>query len=149
MTADDLAATLEISCTNRGGGGFLQPSALSYTCDYGKDEGNRLSGVVIDAGDGSTVMVVDEAGVIDGAVGPINVLTNSFTSAGGDGYDAFGAAEKVKLTAGGGEQIYYERSLREYLESFPAGDDGVARVPADDARYADEEGDGRITLIEG
>lgn len=149
MTAEDLATTLEISCANRGGGGFLQPSALSYTCDYGNDEGSRLRSVVIDVGDGSSVTVVDEAGAVEGGVGPINVLTNSFTSDGGDGYDAFGAADKVKLLADGGEQIYYERSLREYLESFPAGDDGVARVPADDARYADEEGDGRITLIDG
>lgn len=59
-----------------------------------------------------------------------------------------GSWSTTKLLADAGEQIFYERAFREYLESFPAGDDGVARVTTDDVRYADELGDGRITLID-
>ncbi len=141
LAVADLAAVLELSCTGRGGGAFLQPAALSYTCDYTKDEGSRLSDVAIDAGDGTSVTIVDSSGSVDGSVASIDVITNSFTAGGGDGYDSLGAAESVKLVADGGEQVYYERALREYLESFTAGDEGVPLVPADDPRYAEEEGE--------
>lgn len=149
LSAEDLAGILETSCTNRGSGGFLQPAGLSYTCDYTQEEGSRLSDVAIGSGDGVSATLLDASGAVDSSVGPIDVITNSFTAGGGDGYDAFAAAEAAKLVAEGGEQVYYERALREYLESFPPGSDGVPVVSADDARYADEEGDGRITLIDG
>ena len=43
------------------------------------------------------------------------------TGDGGDGYEAFGAAEKVTLRADDDAQITYERAFREFLESFAAG----------------------------
>jgi hypothetical protein len=148
LSAEDLAATLQVACESRGGGGFMQPAAISYTCDY-TGESIALRDVVIDAGDGSSVTLVDSEGVVDASVGPIDVITNSFTARGGDGYDAFGAAEKVSLRSDDDAQIHYERSFREYLQSFPAGEDGVPVISADNAAYANEMGDGRITLIDG
>jgi hypothetical protein len=93
--------------------------------------------------------VVDAEGVVDISVGPVDVITNSFTAGGGDGYEAFAAAENVTLRADDDAQITYERAFREYLESFPAGEDGVPVIGADDPAYAEELGDGRITLIDG
>jgi 5'-nucleotidase len=147
LTAEDFAATLQTACENRGGGGFMQASGVSYTCDY-TGESVVLRDVVVDAGDGSTVTVVDAEGVVDTTVGPVDVITNSFTGDGGDGYEAFGAADKVTLRADDDAQITYERAFREYLESFPAGEDGVPVIGADDPAYAQELSDGRITLID-
>ncbi|MGD8486437.1 MAG: 5'-nucleotidase C-terminal domain-containing protein [Chloroflexota bacterium] len=148
LSAEDFAATLQIACENRGGGGFMQASGVSYTCDY-TGESVALRDAVIDAGDGTTVTVVDAEGVVDTSVGPVDVITNSFTAGGGDGYEAFAAAENVTLRADDDAQITYERAFREYLESFPAGEDGVPVIGADDPAYAEELGDGRITLIDG
>jgi len=149
LSAEDLAATLQTACENRGGGGFMQASAISYTCDYTAAEGVALRDVVIDAGDGSSVTLVDAEGNVDPSVAPVDVISNSFTAAGGDGYDALGAADKVKLIADDGSQVYYERAFREYLEALPVGADGIPLVSADDPRYADELSDGRITLVDG
>ena len=52
---------------------------------------------------------------------PIAVITNSFTAGGGDGYDAFGAAENVSLRADDDSQIRYERAFREFPAALPAG----------------------------
>ncbi len=148
LSAEDFAASLQTSCESRGGGGFLQASGVSYTCDYSGDA-IALRDVIIDAGDGTTVTVVDGEGAVDASVGTIDVITNSFTASGGDGYEAFGAADNISLRAGDDSQITYERAFREFLESFPAGEDGVPVIPADDPAYANETGDGRITLIDG
>ena len=157
LTAEDFAATLQTACENRGGGGFMQAAGVSYTCDYSAaeaDDEGVVSGIVmrdavIDAGDGTTVTVVDSEGVVDTEVGTIDVITNSFTAGGGDGYDAFGAAENVSLRADDDSQIRYERAFREFLEAQPAGDDGIPVLGADDPVYAEELSDGRITLIDG
>jgi 5'-nucleotidase len=148
LSAEDFAATLQTACENRGGGGFMQASGVSYTCDY-TGEAVVLSDVVIETGDGGTVTVVDGDGAVDTSIGPVDVITNSFTAGGGDGYEAFAAAENVTLRAGDDAQITYERAFREYLEAFPAGEDGVPVIPADDPAYGNETGDGRITLIDG
>ena len=156
LTAEDFATTLQTACENRGGGGFMQAAGVSYTCDYSAaevDEEGSASGIVlrdavIDTGDGSTVTVVDSDGVVDTEIGTVDVITNSFTAGGGDGYDAFGAAESVSLRADDDSQIHYERAFREYLEALPAGDDGIPVLGADDPVYAEELSDGRITLID-
>jgi hypothetical protein len=75
-------------------------------------------------------------GNVDPSVALVDVISNSFTAAGGEGYDAFGAADEVKLMADDGSQVYYEGALREYLEVLPAGADGIPLVRADDQRYA-------------
>jgi 5'-nucleotidase len=147
LTVEDFAATLQTACESRGGGGFMQAAAVSYTCDYTGD-GPVLRDVTIDAGDGTTVTVVDADGVVDTSVGPIDVITNSFTAGGGDGYEAFGAADNVTLRADDDGQVTYERAFREFLASLPAGDDGVPVISADIEAYANEQGDGRITLID-
>ena len=74
-------------------------------------------------------------------------MTNSFTAAGGDGYEVLGAHPNTKLVDTEGGQVFYERALREYLESFAAGPEGIAHIPADDARYSTETGEGRITIV--
>jgi len=148
LSAEDFAATLLNACENRGGGGFMQASAISYTCDY-SGESVVLRDAVIDAGDGTMVTVVDGDGNVDTSVGSVDVITNSFTAGGGDGYDAFGAAEKISLRSDDDAQVHYERSFREFLEALPAGEDGIPVISADDPVYADELSDGRITLIEG
>ena len=147
LTAEDFAATLQTACESRGGGGFMQASGVSFTCDYSGDA-VVLRDVVIEAGDGTSVTVVDGEGMVNADVGSVDVITNSFTAGGGDGYDAFGAAESVSLRADDDSQIHYERAFREYLASLPAGDDGVPVINADDPVYANELSDGRITLID-
>jgi 2',3'-cyclic-nucleotide 2'-phosphodiesterase / 3'-nucleotidase / 5'-nucleotidase len=149
LAAEDFAAALRTSCESRGGGGFLQVSGVSLTCDYSVPGEVALRDVVIEAGDGSSVTLVDGQGNVDGSVGPIDVVTNNFTADGGDGYETFVPADKVTLRADDDAQITYERALREYLESFPAGEDGIPVISGDDAAYANELSDGRITLIEG
>jgi 2',3'-cyclic-nucleotide 2'-phosphodiesterase / 3'-nucleotidase / 5'-nucleotidase len=149
LAPEDFATALQTSCESRGGGGFLQVAGVSLTCDYSVPEEVVLRDVVIDTGDGSSVTLVDAEGNVDGSVGPIDVVTNNFTADGGDGYETFMPADKVTLRAGDDAQITYERAFREYLESFPAGEDGIPVISADDAVYADELSDGRITLIEG
>jgi 5'-nucleotidase len=156
LSADDFAATLQTACENRGGGGFMQASGVSYTCDYSAavvDDEGAVSGIVvrdavIDTGDGTTVAVIDSEGTVDGSIGPVDVITNSFTAGGGDGYEAFGAAENVALRSDDDAQVHYERAFREYLAGLPAGQDGVPVISADDPVYADEMSDGRITLID-
>jgi 2',3'-cyclic-nucleotide 2'-phosphodiesterase (5'-nucleotidase family) len=125
----------------------MQAAGVSYTCDY-SGESVVVRDAVIDAGDGSSVTVIDAEGAVDAAVGPIDVVTNSFTAGGGDGYEAFGAAENVALRADDDAQIHYERAFREFLEGLPAGDDGIPVISAADPVYADELSDGRITLID-
>lgn len=148
LSAEDFVATLQTACESRGGGGFMQASGVSYTCDY-TGETPVVLDAAIDAGDGTAVSVVDSEGVMNPDLGTVDVITNSFTASGGDGYDAFGAAESVALRADDDSQIHYERALREFLESQPAGDDGIPVLSADDPAYAEEMGDGRITLIDG
>jgi 2',3'-cyclic-nucleotide 2'-phosphodiesterase (5'-nucleotidase family) len=147
LSAEDFAASLQTACESRGGGGFMQASGVSYTCDYTGDT-VMLRDVAIDTGDGGAVTLVDADGTVDTSVGPVDVVTNSFTASGGDGYEAFGAADSVTLRADDDSQVLYERAFREYLEGFPPGEDGVPVISADDPAYANELGDGRITLID-
>jgi hypothetical protein len=93
------------------------------------------------------VTVVDAEGVVDESVGPIALVTNSFTAGGGDGYEVLGAHPATRLVDTEGGTVFYERALREYLASFPAGPEGIAHIPASDARYAAETGEGRITIV--
>jgi len=147
LSAEDFAASLQTACESRGGGGFMQASGVSYTCDYTGDT-VMLRDVAIDTGDDGAVTLVDADGTVDTSVGPVDVVTNSFTASGGDGYEAFGAADSVTLRADDDSQVLYERAFREYLEGFPPGEDGVPVISADDPAYANELGDGRITLID-
>ena len=150
LSATDLRDTLELSCASVGGGGFLQVSALRYTCDLGADPGSQARDVVIlgpDPGPEDDVSVIDAEGVVDESVGPIDVVTNSFTAAGGDGYEVLSAHPSTKLVDTDGDQVFYEAALRAYLESFAAGPDGIAHIPPNDARYAVATGEGRITIV--
>ena len=150
LSATDLRDTLELSCASVGGGGFLQVSALRYTCDLTAEPGSQARDVVVlgpDPGPEDDVTVVDAEGVVDESVGPIAVVTNSFTAGGGDGFEVLGAHPATRLIDTEGGTVFYERALREYLESFPAGPEGIAHVPADDARYSAETGEGRITIV--
>ena len=80
----------------------------------------------------------------------IRVITNHFTAAGGDGYEVLAGKTPTTLVNDASEPVYYEQAFREYLESFPvAGEPGLPNIPASDARYATETGEGRITVIGG
>jgi hypothetical protein len=85
--------------------------------------------------------------VVDESLDPIALVTNSFTAGGGDGYDVLGAQPATRLVDTEGGTVFYERALRDHLESFPAGPEGTAHIPADDSRYSAETGEGRITVI--
>jgi hypothetical protein len=152
LSPTDLRDAIELSCASVGGGGFLQVSALRYTCDLGAEPGSQAQDVVVlgpEPGPEDDVTVVDADGVVDESAGPIDVVTNSFTAAGGDGYEVLGAHASTKLVDTEGGQVFYERALREYLESFGVGPGGIAHIPADDARHTDEAGEGRILIVAG
>jgi 5'-nucleotidase len=149
LAASDLRDVLELSCASLGGGGFLQVSALHHTCDLGEALGSRVRDVVVtgpDPGPGDDVTVVDAEGVVDASSRPISLVTNSFSAAGGDGYEILASLPSLKFVDAGGGQVFDERALRESLASFPPAD-GIARIPADDPRYASETGEGRIVIV--
>jgi 5'-nucleotidase len=150
IDAAELKTILERSCEAVGGGGFLQVAALAYSCDMTQEVGSRVRSVTYTAGTADAaddVAIVDDAGTALEA-GPFRVVTNQFTANGGDDYPTFAEATKTKLVTKKGTQIFYEQALREYLASFPeAGDPALPTIAADDPRYAQESGEGRITIV--
>jgi len=151
LSAAEGQEMLDLSCDSVGGGGFLQVSHLALTCDLTRDEGSRAVDVRYTAGTPDTsddVVIVDADGVAQDTV-PIRVITNQFTAAGGDGYAVLAGKRPTSLVNEASEPVFYEQALREYLGSFPmAGDPGLPTIPASDARYAAETGEGRITIVQ-
>jgi 5'-nucleotidase len=152
MNATQLKEVFERSCAvgSSGGGQFLQISGLKVTCkrsntavvvgsppsglQYGSvtTAGSRVISLTLSDG----TKLVDAGAVVAGAP-LVDVITNSFTAAGGDNFPTFGAATSKVLG------YSYEEALYRYLLSFPKGADGLPTVPASDARYA-SGGEGRI-----
>jgi 2',3'-cyclic-nucleotide 2'-phosphodiesterase / 3'-nucleotidase / 5'-nucleotidase len=152
LSAEDLRTVLERSCESVGGGGFLQVSAFRYTCDMTAEVGGRVRDVVVTGDAPSTmddVTLIDADGAIVAPGAVVHVVTNSFTASGGDDYPTFAAAVKSRLVDEDGTALFYERALREHLESFPVvGDPPLPTLTADDPRYAEESGEGRITIVQ-
>lgn len=150
VSASDLKAVLERSCESNGGGGFLQVSGITYTCDLTREAGDQAISVTFTNGTIDTaddLEVIDDAGVV-AEVGPFRIVTNQFTAAGGDDYPVLAALSSTRLVTAAGTQIFYEQALRRYLQTFPAtGEDEVPTILATDPRYAAEEGEGRITIV--
>jgi 5'-nucleotidase len=149
VSAEALQLILELSCQSVGGGGFLQVSGLSYTCDLAQPEGSRLMDVTFTNGTADTA---DDLPIVDGqtliAQGPFRIVTNQFTAAGGDDYEVFTEQVFRRLTTANGTQIFYEQALRDYLQSLPAsGDPELPTIAASDTRYAEPSGEGRITIL--
>lgn len=149
LTATEAQEMLDLSCDSVGGGGFLQVADLVLTCDLAHDADPRAVDVWATAGTPQTdddVLIVDADGVAQETL-PIRVVTNQFTAAGGDGYDVLARRPATSLVNEAAEPVFYEQALREYLGSFPPGADGLPTIPASDARYAAETGEGRITIV--
>ncbi|MDQ3552857.1 MAG: choice-of-anchor I family protein [Chloroflexota bacterium] len=149
VSAADLKTILERACSSIGGGQFLQIAQFEMTCDVSQPVGSRVSDVVFTNGTATTAddfVIVNASGVVQ-PVGPFGIVTNQFTGNGGDSYPTFAAATKTQLLTDAGEPIFYEQSLREYLETFPeTGSPSLPTIPASDGRYAAQSGEGRITL---
>ena len=153
MNATQLKEVFERSCASgtSGGGQFLQIAGLKVTCKRSNTAqvvGNPASGLQYGAvtTPGSRVVsltladgtkLVDNGAVVAGAP-LVDVITNSFTAAGGDNFPTFGAATSKVLG------YSYEEALYRYLLSFPKAADGLPTIPASDARYK-SGGEGRIT----
>jgi 2',3'-cyclic-nucleotide 2'-phosphodiesterase / 3'-nucleotidase / 5'-nucleotidase len=151
VSADQLKTILERSCEAVGGGGFLQVSGFRYTCDMTVEVGSRVRDVVYTAGtpdeEDDDLEIVDGAGQVVAGDLSARIVTNSFTADGGDDYPTFEEAGKARLVDADETAIFYEQALREYLESFPvAGEPALPTLGDDDPRYAEETGEGRITI---
>ncbi len=145
LTAAQLDEIFERSCAvgTSGGGQFLQVSGLKVTCSrsgttqtVSNPSGDSTAGAITNAGsrvrtitlDDGTPIVTNGTPVAGAPV--VDVVTNSFTAAGGDNFPTFEAA-KAKVNFG----ISYEQALYDYLLTFPAVG-GLPTVPSTDARYA-------------
>ncbi|MFN8621766.1 MAG: 5'-nucleotidase C-terminal domain-containing protein [Chloroflexota bacterium] len=148
VTAADLVAVLDQSCANVGGGGFLQVSAVSFTCDLTRPTGSQAVSVTFTnaTADPSDDLIVADAEGTVGDVGPFRIVTNQFTANGGDGYATLAALPHTRMIDTQGLPVGYEQAFREYLVTFPLGPEGTT-LPATDQRYADPAGEGRITII--
>lgn len=145
LSASQLKEIFERSCAvgTSGGGQFLQVSGLKVTCSrsgtaqaVSNPTGNSTAGSITNPGsrvrtitlDDGTPIVTNGAPLASAPV--VDVVTNSFTAAGGDNFPTFeNAANKVNFG------ISYEQALYDYLRTFPAVS-GLPTVPASDARYS-------------
>ncbi len=113
-------------------GRFLQIAGFSIEYDTARVAGeSRIRTITLDDG----TAIVENGEVTDGAPS-VRVVTNSFTAAGGDGYDEFAALEFINIGPS------YQRVLFEYLRE-ESGLDGLVTAAAYPAG-----GEGRIVLLE-
>ena len=145
LSASQLKEVFERSCaiSERGGGQFMQISGLQVTCsrsgtpqEVGNPEGDRSAGPVIVPGSrvqaitlSNGTPIVQGGAPVSGAPA-VDVVTNSFTAAGGDNYGTFENAGG-KTTLG----VSYEQALYDYLRTFSEVA-GLPTIPASDGRYA-------------
>lgn len=122
----DLAATLEKAVDgvttpgDRGAsGGFLQVSGIVFSYRPEAPAGSRV--VAISLTDGTALWNEDD-GVVYG--GTVDVVTNSFTAAGGDGFTELATYPAINLSVG------YADVLIAYLEDGLSGQVTAAAYPA-------------------
>lgn len=146
VTPADFKAAMEIAIGDPlPDGGFLQVGGFRVVYDIDEPIGSRVISIMLDTDVRVQTPIVANGAVVAGAPN-VDIVTNSFTAGGGDGYDVFAgyAAEILPFT--------YEGALVKYLEedttSFPRldQDNGVEpTVLATDERYQ-RGGNGRIIL---
>ncbi|MDE2695302.1 MAG: 5'-nucleotidase C-terminal domain-containing protein [Chloroflexota bacterium] len=132
VTPADLKAAFELSISRypASNGGFLHVAGMAVVYDPAREVGSRVVGLTLDEG---TALV--SGGAIVAGAPAVTVVTNSFTAAGGDGYNMLAAYEaRLQLP------LSYEQALRDYLAS-------LGTIFASDARYA-PGGDGRIAFVD-
>ena len=132
VTPADLKAAFELSISRypASNGGFLHLAGMAVAYDPAREVGSRVVSLTLDDG---TALVSGGAVVADAP--SVAVVTNSFTAAGGDGYDMLAAYEaRLQLP------LSYEQALRDYLAN-------LGTISATDARYA-PGGDGRIAFVD-
>lgn len=127
LSVDALVAALEHAVGSFPGqsGGFLQIGGFEFSFD--KKSGKILQVALADG----TLLYTDALGDVFG--GPLDLVTNSFTAAGGDGFDEFAALPAFDLG------INYADALRGYIQNGLGG-------TVDDAAYP-EGGLGRISAV--
>jgi 2',3'-cyclic-nucleotide 2'-phosphodiesterase (5'-nucleotidase family) len=137
---------------NRGTSGLYQVSGLELVYDTntsGDSTVYEIDSITLINPDNSTVLLVDNGAVVAGQENTeIDVVTNSYVG----NNDIDDVTTQVDLTDTGGGKIFYEQSLREYLQdttNFPETDQfGVGPLPTiddQDQRYQ-PNGEGRITF---
>lgn len=145
LSASQMKEIFERSCAvgTSGGGQFLQISGLKVTCSrsgtaqkVSNPTGSATAGAVTEAGNRVRTITLDDGTPIVQGGAPVagaptvDVVTNSFTAAGGDNYPTLeNAPSKVNFG------ISYEQALYDYLLTFPSVG-GLPTVPGSDARYA-------------
>lgn len=136
----DLASALENAVSavtppgnQSAGGGFLQIGGFTFSYIPTAPAGSRV--VSVSLADGTPLW-----NNVDGAVysGNVDLVTNSFTAAGGDGFDEFGAYPAINLGVGYGEVLIA------YLEAASA-DGGLGGIVSASAYPA--TGAERITRL--
>ena len=136
LDAADLVAVLEhgVSAVEDADGRFLQVAGVSFTYDPNAAPGERVQEVRLADG---AVLFDRAAGGLRPAAAEVDlaVVTNSFTAAGGDGFDVLAAAPFADLGA------TYEQPLVTYIEAALAGRITAAAYP--------EGGEGRIRVTAG
>jgi 5'-nucleotidase len=155
VTATELKSILEWSGSSLPGrnGKLLQIGGMTVTYNLSNqpqtisgtgaaavitNPGARVVSVVLDDG----TKIVESGAPVAGAP-DVSIVTNSFTADGGDDFVTFRGIprdRKVNLVA------VYEQALVEYLLSFPPSN-GLPTIPSTDARYANPNGSGRITVV--
>ena len=132
VTPADLKAAFELSISRypAANGGFLHLAGMAVVYDPAREVGSRV--VALSLADGT--VLVSGGAVVAGAPS-VTVVTNSFTAAGGDGYEML-EAYKTRLQL----PLSYEQALRDYLTS-------LGTISASDPRYA-PGGDGRISFLD-
>jgi len=135
VTVADLVATLEkavdgIDFANPVGssGGFLQIAGFEFTYDRTAPEGSRLTEVRLD--DGTLVWSLALGDVYGGT---FDIVTNSFTAGGGDGFSELADYFANDLS------VNYGDALAAYIETFLGGTIAAGDYPA--------EGFGRINAV--
>lgn len=156
VSAVDIKEILERSCSvgTSGGGQFLQTGGLKVTCSrtgtamvVSNPTGDAYAGNVTTVGtrvkdvtltDGRALV---KDGVVVAGAPAVTIVTNQFTAEGGDNYPTLAKLAKV------GFGVSYEQALYDYLLSFAKNAAGLPEIPATDARYSKNTGEGRFTWL--
>ncbi len=147
VTPEDFKAVMERSVADElPDGGFLQIGGFRVTYDLSQPIDSRVLSIIIDDEvRGTTPIVVD--GAIVANAPNVDLVANTFTAGGGDGYDVLESYTEEILP------FTYEGALIKYLQedddSFPDLDLGNGSQPTvtdDDPRYQ-IGGNRRITFV--
>jgi 5'-nucleotidase len=134
LDAADLVAVLEhgVSAVENADGRFLQVSGVDFAYDPEATQGERIRAVRL--ADGTVIFDYDAGGLQPAAAAvDLAVVTNSFTAAGGDGFEVLAAAPFADLGA------TYEQPVVRFVAEALDGRITEAAYP--------EGGEGRIRAV--